>query len=70
MRWLLALCLLLSGLGRAADTPVAASQLCSESGGSPSCPGPVKELKASRKAFARGLKLEKSQNLDQAFYEF
>jgi tetratricopeptide (TPR) repeat protein len=30
----------------------------------------VKDLKAARQAFARGLKLEKSQNLDQAFYEF
>jgi len=27
-------------------------------------------LKAARQAFARGLKLEKSRNLDQAFYEF
>jgi general secretion pathway protein D len=27
-------------------------------------------MKAARQAFARGLKLEKSQNLDQAFYQF
>ncbi|MGA2978068.1 MAG: hypothetical protein ABSD76_00625 [Terriglobales bacterium] len=27
-------------------------------------------MKAARQAFARGLKLEKSRNLDQAFYEF
>ncbi|MGB6633902.1 MAG: type II and III secretion system protein, partial [Terriglobales bacterium] len=37
--------------------------------------GPAKDLKAARKAFARGLKLEKShngnpQNLNEAFYEF
>ena len=41
----------------------------------PPCHGPKKDLKAARQAFARGLKLEKSQNdnlqnLDQAFYEF
>ena len=38
--------------------------------GAPACHGPKKDLKAARQAFARGLKLEKSQNLDQAFYEF
>jgi len=36
----------------------------------PKCHGPVKDLKAARQAFARGLKLEKSKNLDEAFYEF
>lgn len=70
MRWLLAVCLLLSGVCRGADTPVAAPPLCSNSGGAPSCHGPAKDLKAARKAFARGLKLEQSQSLDQAFYEF
>ncbi len=55
----------------AADTPsVAAPALCSNSAGAPACHGPKKDLKAARQAFARGLKLEKSQNLDQAFYEF
>src|SRR5208282_4728141 len=44
--------------------------LCSNSPGAPACHGPAKDLKAARQAFARGLKLEKSQNLDQAFYEF
>ena len=55
----------------ATDTPPAAApSLCSNSAGAPKCQGPVKDLKAARQAFARGLKLEKSKNLDQAFYEF
>ena len=76
MRWLPAgICWLLAGVCLAADTPVAAPSLCSNSGGAPACHGPKKDLKAARQAFARGLKLEKSQNdnlynLDQAFYEF
>jgi len=72
MRWLPAgICLLLGGVCLAADTPPAAApSLCSNSAGAPACHGPVKELKAARQAFARGLKLEKSQNLDEAFYEF
>jgi general secretion pathway protein D len=61
---------LLAGVCLAEDTPVAALALCSNSGGAPACRGPVKDLKAARQAFARGLKLEKSRNLDQAFYEF
>jgi general secretion pathway protein D len=71
MRWLPAgICLLFVGVCVAADTPAAAPALCSDSGGAPRCHGPVKDLKAARQSFARGLKLEKSQNLDQAFYEF
>jgi tetratricopeptide (TPR) repeat protein len=72
MRWLPAgICLLLAGVCLAADTlPSAAPSLCSNSGGAPACHGPVKDLKAARQAFARALKLEKSHNLDQAFYEF
>ena len=76
MRWLPAgIYLLLAGVCLAADTPAAAPSLCSNSGGAPVCHGPKKDLKAARQAFARGLKLEKSQNdnfqnLDQAFYEF
>ena len=67
--------MLLAGVCLAADTPVAAPSLCSNSGGAPVCHGPKKDLKAARQAFARGLQLEKSQsdnleNLDQAFYEF
>jgi general secretion pathway protein D len=72
MRWLSAgICWLLVGVSFAADTPpVNAPPLCSNSGGAPSCHGPVKDLKAARQAFSRGLKLEKSHALDQAFYEF
>ncbi len=75
MRWLVAVCLLasglcLSGVCRAADTAFAPASLCSASGGAPACHGPGKDLKSARKAFARGLKLEQSQNLDQALYEF
>jgi tetratricopeptide (TPR) repeat protein len=72
MRWLPAgIVLLLAGVCLAADTPQAAAPpLCSNSAGTPVCHGPKKDLKAARQAFARGLKLEKSQNLDQAFYEF
>jgi tetratricopeptide (TPR) repeat protein len=44
--------------------------LCSNSAGAPACRGPAKDLKAARRAFARGLKLEKSQHLEEAFYEF
>jgi hypothetical protein len=72
MRWLPAgICLLLAGVCLAADTPSAAApSLCSNSAGAPACQGTVKDLKAARQAFARGLKLEKSQHLDEAFYEF
>src|SRR5271154_2070471 len=71
MRWLPAgLSLLLSGVCLAADTHnAAAPSLCSNSAGAPACQGPKKDLKAARQAFARGLKLEKT-NLDEALYEF
>lgn len=69
---------MLSGVAWAADaTPVVAlapppsvPALCSNSGSGPKCHGPAKDLKSARQAFARGIKLEKSHNLDQAFYEF
>ena len=65
------ICLLFAAVCLAADTPPAvAPSLCSNSGGAPACHGPKKDLKTARQAFARGLKLEKAQNLDQAFYEF
>jgi len=72
MRWVSAgICLLLAGVSNGADTlPAAAPSLCSNSRGAPSCNGPVTDLKDARQAFARGLKLEKSHDLDQAFYEF
>jgi general secretion pathway protein D len=77
MRWLPAgSILLLAGVCWAADTPLAAAPpLCSDSGSAAACHVPAKDLKAARQAFARGLKLEKSQNenlqsLDEAFHEF
>jgi len=68
--------LLLVGVCLAADTPPTTTPaLCSDSGGAPACHGPANDLKAARKAFTRGLKLEKlqngnPQNLSEAFYEF
>jgi len=63
--------LLLAGMCLATDTPPAAApSLCSNSSGAPKCQGPAIDLKAARQAFARGLKLEKSKNLEEAFYEF
>ncbi len=50
--------------------PAAAPVLCSASGGAPACRGPVKDMKAAQQAFHRGVKLEKSHNLDGALYEF
>jgi general secretion pathway protein D len=77
MRWAQAgVCLLLAGLGFAADAPPAAAPpLCTDSRGASACQGSAQDLKAARQAFARGLKLEKAKtedfrNLDQAFYEF
>src|ERR1035438_10339308 len=77
MRWRSAgiVVFLFAGVIWAADTPPASPSLmppalCSNSGGAPHCQGDKKDLKAARSAFARGLKLEKSHNLDQAFYEF
>ncbi len=76
MRWLPAgISLLLAGVCLAANTPTAATSLCSNTAGAPACKALPKDLKAARQAFARGLKLQKSknenlQNLDQAFYEF
>jgi general secretion pathway protein D len=74
MRWLPAgICVLLAGVCLAADTLPAASPapaFCSDSGGAPACLGSRQDLKTARQAFKRGLKLEKSHDLDQAFYEF
>jgi general secretion pathway protein D len=65
------LSLLLAGVCLAADTPVpTAGSLCSNSAGSLPCEGSKKDLKTARQAFERGLQLEKSNNMDQALYEF
>ncbi|MGO8985789.1 MAG: hypothetical protein ACLQFM_13480 [Terriglobales bacterium] len=50
--------------------PTPAIELCSNTARGPACPGSAKDLKAARQAFARGMKLEKSHNLDEALYEF
>jgi general secretion pathway protein D len=77
MRWLPAgIVLLLAGVCSATDTAPATApsattpSLCSDSKGAPACQAPAKDLKAARKDFKRGLKLEKSRNLEQALYEF
>lgn len=76
MRWLvvgvLGLC---AAVGMAADTPAstdspAVRALCSDSPGAPPCQASAKDLKAARKAFARGLKLQRSKSLDEAFNQF
>jgi hypothetical protein len=52
-------------------TPLApALELCSNTPGATACQGPKKDLKAAHKAFQHGLKLEKSHDLQEAFYEF
>ena len=85
MRWLragipLSLALVfLAADGRAADTSLlSAASPCSKRGGALDCPasvqGPLpdssKDRKAAHRAFERGLKLEHSQKLDEAFSQF
>jgi tetratricopeptide (TPR) repeat protein len=72
MRWLLSgICLLLAGVCFATDSTSATQPaLCSNASNGPTCSGSSKDLKSARQAFARGLKLEKSQNLNEALYEF
>src|SRR5260370_32795442 len=72
MRWLGAGSLvLLAAVCLAADNPVTpALSLCSDTAGAPACKGPAKDLKDARRAFSRGLKLEHSKDLEQAFSEF
>jgi hypothetical protein len=61
----------LAGVSSATDTaPAAAPALCSASGGAPACQGSKRDLKSAHRAFARGLKCEKSHDLDQAYLEF
>jgi len=55
----------------AADgVPASGPYTCSDSPGAPACKAAAKDLKAARKAFSRGLKLQHSKNLDDAFSEF
>ena len=80
MRWLASgILLFCAGLCLAADTPStpgnspATDPACSTAT-NPACTVPVNltsgDLKAAKHAFARGLKLQQSQKLDEAFYEF
>src|SRR5271165_5373449 len=63
--------LCLATLGAAADSPATfVSSLCSDSAGAPACQASKKNLKAARRAFAHGLKLEQTKNLAEAFAEF
>jgi general secretion pathway protein D len=72
MRWTLAGILpLLIGTCLAADTPpTTAPALCSNSAGAGTCHVAAKDMKAAHQAFERGVRLEKSKNLEEAFREF
>ena len=66
---------MVAAVSTAADTPAFADSpavvsLCSNSPGAPVCQAPPRDLKAARQAFARGLKLERSKNLEEAFRQF
>lgn len=63
-----ALCVAADTSAPADSAPVVS--LCADSPGAPPCQAPAKDLKAARHAFARGLKLERSKNLDEAFRLF
>lgn len=55
----------------AADPPATTlPSACSDAAGAPACKAAAKDLKAARQAFSRGLRLQHSKNLDQAFSEF
>jgi general secretion pathway protein D len=75
MRRLLAGMLGMAAVCGAADTAVsrdapAVVSLCSESAGAPACKAPANDRKAARRAFARGLKLERAKKLEEAFSQF
>src|SRR5437868_5524329 len=72
MRLFLAgLLLSVAGICLAADSPAPiTASACSDSPGAPACKGTAKDLKSARQAFSRGLKLQHSKNLNEAFAEF
>ena len=71
MRWLLAITVLWVGVCLAADgVPANPASPCSDAPGAPACQGAASDLKAARKAFSRGLKLQHDKTLDEAFVEF
>jgi type II secretory pathway component GspD/PulD (secretin) len=71
MRSLLAGIVLCAGVCLAADgAPTTAPSACSDAAGAPACQAAAKDLKAARQAFSRGLKLQHTKKLDEAFAEF
>jgi len=71
MRSLLAITVLWAGVCLAADgVPANQASPCSDAPGAPVCHAAATDLKAARKAFSRGLKLQHDKNLDEAFAEF
>jgi len=66
------ICVLLAGLLRRGHAAGHDSTCCAllRFRQRPSMPGLQAGLKSGRQAFRRGIKLEKSHNLDQAIYEF
>lgn len=76
MRWLRAgIPLLFAGVCLAAGTaPISAPSPCSYLASAADCQVPAttsrQDRKAAHRAFKRGLKLQRSQNLDEAFYQF
>jgi general secretion pathway protein D len=71
MRSLFTGMLLWVGVCLGADgVPTLAPASCSDAAGAPACKAPAKDLKAARHAFSRGLKLQHSKNLDDAFSQF
>jgi general secretion pathway protein D len=60
-----------AGLCLATDkVPTSPPSACSDAAGAPACKAAAKDLKAARHAFSRGLKLQRTKNLDEAFSEF
>jgi general secretion pathway protein D len=71
MRWFsVGIVLLFGGVCSATDASITSPAFCSSSGGAPACHGAASDMKAAKQAFHRGLKLQKSEKIDQAFYEF
>jgi len=71
MRSLMAVTVLWAGVCLAADgVPVYQGSPCSDAPGAPACQAAAKDLKAARRSFSRGLKLQQEKNLEEAFAEF
>ncbi len=69
---------LAAGLWAADTTPLSAASPCSKGGGALDCPGSIpppvlnssKDFKEAHRAFERGLKLQRSQRIDEALDQF